>query len=267
MHVFGKSKRCLIMGILNVTPDSFADGGRFDSLSSAVDHAMKMAKEGADILDVGGESARPGAEPVSADAELARVIPVIEKLRENTSVPISIDTSKAAVMRQAIAAGATMINDVCALRGEGSLDAAAELGVPVCLMHMLGEPRTMQQAPEYEDVVADVLSFFQSRVEACSGAGIEEENIILDPGFGFGKTLEHNLDLLRNLSEIVELGFPVLVGMSRKSMIGQMLDRPVDGRLIGGIALAVLARQQGAGMIRTHDVAPTVEALKILEAV
>jgi dihydropteroate synthase len=267
MHLFEKSGKCLVMGILNATPDSFSDGGRFDSLSCAVDHAAKMVDEGADVLDIGGESTRPGADPVSADEELERVIPVIEKLCEQFKLPISIDTSKAVVMREAVAAGATMINDVYGLRGEDSLQAAAELGVPVCLMHMLGEPRSMQLAPVYEDVVADVLSFFQHRVGACSAAGIEQEKIILDPGFGFGKTLEHNLQLLRNLSKFVGMGFPVLVGMSRKSMIGQVLDRPVDDRVHGGLALALLARQQGASMIRTHDVAPTVDALRILEAV
>lgn len=267
MRLFEKSEKCLVMGILNVTPDSFSDGGRFDSLSCAVGHAVKMVNEGADVLDIGGESTRPGADPASVDEELERVIPVIEKLYGQFELPISIDSSKAVVMREAVAVGATMINDVYALRGQDSLQAAAELGVPVCLMHMLGEPRSMQQAPKYEDVVADVLDFFRRRVEACSAAGIEQENIILDPGFGFGKTLEHNLQLLRNLSGIVRMGFPVMVGMSRKSMIGQVLDRPVDDRVHGGLALALLARQQGASMIRTHDVAPTVDALRILQAV
>jgi dihydropteroate synthase len=261
------SEKCLIMGILNVTPDSFFDGGRFASPSGAVAHAAKMIDEGADILDVGGESSRPGADPVSAGEELDRVIPVIEKLRGNFQRPISVDTSKAVVMREAVAAGATMINDIFALRGPDALESAAELEVPVCLMHMLGEPRTMQSAPEYEDVVSEVMDFFRIRVEACLAAGISTEDIILDPGFGFGKTLAHNLQLLRNLSAIVGLGFPVLVGMSRKSMIGQILDRPADKRLSGGLALALLARQQGAGLIRTHDVGPTVDALRVLEAV
>lgn len=257
----------LVMGVLNVTPDSFSDGGRFDSLPCAEKHAVKMVDEGADILDIGGESTRPGADPVSADEELARVIPVVEKLCGQFELPISIDTSKAVVMREAVAAGASMINDVRALRGNGALAVAMELEVPICLMHMLGEPQTMQQAPVYEDLIEDILSFFCQRVEACSGAGVKKENIILDPGFGFGKTLEHNLQLLRNLDKFVGMGFPVLVGMSRKSIIGQVLDRPVEDRVHGGLALALLARQRGASIFRTHDVAATVDALKILEAV
>lgn len=255
------------MGILNVTPDSFSDGGRFDTLSRAVDHAAKLIDEGADVIDVGGESTRPGADPVSADDELDRVVPVIENLARRFQLPISIDTSKAEVMREAVAAGAAMVNDVRALREDDALQAVAELGVPVCLMHMLGEPRTMQHAPIYEDVVADVRDFLVRRVEACSEAGIERENIILDPGFGFGKTLEHNLQLLRGLGEITGLGFPVLVGMSRKSMIGEILGRPVNERVEGGLALAMLARQGGASMIRAHDVAPTIDILRVMEAV
>jgi dihydropteroate synthase len=267
MRLVDRPGKGLVMGVLNVTPDSFSDGGRFDSLPRAVKHAVRMVDEGADILDIGGESTRPGAEPVSADEELARVIPVVEKLCEQFELPISIDTSKAVVMREAVAAGASMINDVRALRGDGALAAAAELRVPICLMHMLGEPQTMQQAPAYEDVIANISSFLYQRVEVCTGAGIEKKNIILDPGFGFGKTLEHNLQLLRNLDKFVGMGFPVLVGMSRKSIIGQLLDRPVEDRVHGGLALALLARQQGASIFRTHDVAPTVDALKILEAV
>jgi dihydropteroate synthase len=267
MRLLENSDRCLVMGILNLTPDSFFDGGRFRSLSSAVDHAEKMIADGADILDVGGESTRPGADPVSVDEELSRVIPVIVKLREQFDLPISIDTSKAEVMRESFAAGATMINDVCALRAKGALAAVADIGAPVCLMHMLGEPRTMQSAPEYKDVIAEVVRFLRDRVDACLAAGIATEDIILDPGFGFGKTLEHNLQLLRSLAEIVDLGFPVLVGISRKSMIGQILDRPTDQRLYGGLAMALLARQRGAAIIRTHDVGATVDALKVLELI
>lgn len=267
MRLLENSDRCLVMGILNLTPDSFFDGGRFLSLSSAVDHAAKMIADGADILDVGGESTRPGADPVSVDEELSRVIPVIVKLREQFDLPISIDTSKAEVMRESFAAGATMINDVCALRGKGAVAAVADIGVPVCLMHMLGEPRTMQSAPEYKDVIAEVVRFLRDRVDVCLAAGIATEDIILDPGFGFGKTLEHNLQLIRSLAEIVDLGFPVLVGMSRKSMIGQILDRPTDQRLYGGLAMALLARQRGAAIIRTHDVGATVDALKVLEVI
>jgi dihydropteroate synthase len=267
MRVFDNSEKCLVMGILNVTPDSFSDDGHFDSPSLALDHTADMCRHGADVIDVGGESTRPGADPVTAGEELDRVIPVIEELQKRFPVPISIDTSKAMVMREAVGAGATIINDVRALREEGALEVAAELRVPVCLMHMLGEPRSMQEAPEYDDVVADVLNFFRERVRACSAAGIDTNDILIDPGFGFGKALAHNLQLMRHLSEIVALGFPVLVGMSRKSMIGQMLDRPVDQRGPAGLALALLARQRGARIIRTHDVGPTVDALRILEMV
>jgi dihydropteroate synthase len=253
------------MGVLNITPDSFSDGGRFDSLSRALDHAAKMASEGADILDVGGESTRPGANPVPADEEIERVLPVIEKLCAEFDMPISIDTSKANVMRAGVAAGASMINDVRALRGEGSLEAAAELQVPICLMHMCGEPRTMQADPAYADVVGEVTAFLRDRAQACLDAGLPSSGIIVDPGFGFGKTLAHNLQLLNNLDTISALGYQVLVGLSRKSMIGQILDRPVDRRLHGGLALAIVARQNGAAIVRTHDVAPTVDALRVFE--
>jgi len=259
--------RCLVMGVLNVTPDSFSDGGCFMSLSAALDQAARMVEEGADILDVGGESARPGANGVSAENELERVIPVIEKLRAEFDLPISIDTSKSVVMREAVSAGANMINDVCALQSPGSIEAAAELDVPICLMHMLGKPRTMQDAPSYADVVRDVGQFLQERADACLTAGITAARLIVDPGFGFGKTLAHNLTLLRNLDRIVALGYPVLVGLSRKSMIGQILDRPVNERLYAGLALAILARQKGASIVRVHDVAQTVDALGILKAV
>jgi dihydropteroate synthase len=259
--------RCLVMGVLNVTPDSFSDGGRYLGVADALEQASRMVGEGADILDIGGESTRPGASAVSAAEELERVIPVIERLRIEFDVPISVDTSKAEVMRAAVVAGATMINDVCALQLPGSMEVAAELAVPVCLMHMLGEPRTMQDAPEYEDVVDDVCQFLQKRIDACLAAGIARTRVIVDPGFGFGKTLAHNLALLRNLDRIAALGYPVLAGLSRKSMLGQILDRPVDKRLYGGLAMAILARQKGAAIIRVHDVAETVDALRVLDAV
>jgi dihydropteroate synthase len=259
--------RCLVMGVLNVTPDSFSDGGRIRSSSDALDVAGRMVREGADILDVGGESTRPGAEPVTTGQELDRVLPVIEKLCATFGVPVSIDTSKAAVMREGVAAGATMINDVRALRGDGAMQAAVDLQVPVCLMHMQGEPRTMQRAPEYDDIVDDVARFLEQRASACLEAGVEPRNIVVDPGFGFGKTLAHNLQLLRGLRRIADIGYPVLVGVSRKSMIGQILDRDVDQRLYGGLALALLARQNGTAVIRTHDVGPTVDVLNVMEAV
>jgi dihydropteroate synthase len=259
--------RCLVMGVLNVTPDSFSDGGRIRSSSDALDVAGRMVREGADILDVGGESTRPGAEPVTTGQELDRVLPVIEKLCATFGVPVSIDTGKAAVMREGVAAGATMINDVRALRGDGAMQAAVDLQVPVCLMHMQGEPRTMQRAPEYGDIVDDVARFLEQRASACLEAGVEPRNIVVDPGFGFGKTLAHNLQLLRGLRRIADIGYPVLVGVSRKSMIGQILDRDVDQRLYGGLALALLARQNGTAVIRTHDVGPTVDVLNVMEAV
>ena len=259
--------RCLIMGALNVTPDSFSDGGQFTSVASALTQARRMIEEGADIVDVGGESSRPGAAPVAEQIELDRVIPVVEAIRAECDVSISIDTSKSRVMRESVAAGADMINDISALGAVGSLEAATELEVPLCLMHMQGRPADMQKAPVYRDVVADVTAFLAERAQACERAGVARKNIIVDPGFGFGKTLEHNLELLRNLEQICGLGYPVLVGVSRKSIIGHMLGRPVDQRLSGGLALAVIARQKGAAIIRTHDVAPTVDALKILQCV
>lgn len=259
--------RCLIMGVLNVTPDSFSDGGQFDSVPAAFDHAARMLDEGADILDIGGESTRPGAAAVSVDDELDRVIPVIEKLRAEFACPLSIDTSKAEVMRAAVAAGATLINDVRALRSEDALDTAAELGVPVCLMHMQGTPRSMQAAPRYGDVTTDVSAFLRERMDACIAAGIAPAQLIVDPGFGFGKTLEQNLQLLRNLDKIATLGAPVLVGVSRKSMLGQLLGKPAGERIHGSVALGMLARQKGASILRVHDVAPTVDALSVLDAV
>ncbi|MFQ5995522.1 MAG: dihydropteroate synthase [Acidiferrobacterales bacterium] len=258
--------RVAVMGILNVTSDSFSDGGLFLSAGRAIDHAHRMVEEGADIIDIGGESTRPGANPVSVQGELERVVPVIEALRKAIDIPISIDTSKPTVMREAVRAGAGLINDVMALRDEGALQTAAELGVPVCLMHMQGEPRTMQDNPHYDDVVQDVWGFLRARIAACSTAGISRERIIIDPGFGFGKTLEHNLDLLRNLHEFKRLGTPILVGLSRKSMIGKALDLPLERRLHASVALAVLAALNGASLVRVHDVAATREALNMVEA-
>jgi dihydropteroate synthase len=261
-------RRPLVMGIVNVTPDSFSDGGRHDRPGAALDHALQLVAEGADLLDVGGESTRPGAEPVSEAEELERVIPVIERIRAETAVPISIDTVKPAVMHAAVAAGADMVNDVMGLRAEGALAAVAELGVPVCLMHMQGEPRTMQKAPTYVDVVADIESFFQQRLEACERAGIDTGRVVLDPGFGFGKTLAHNLALLARFSDLRKLGCPLLAGLSRKSMLGTLTGKtqPSD-RVSASVAAALLAAERGAAIVRVHDVEPTVDALKVLEAV
>lgn len=259
--------RVAVMGILNLTPDSFSDGGLFMSRDQAVSHALKMADEGADIIDVGGESTRPGTLAVSLQEELDRVVPVIEALRREVEIPISIDTSKPQVMREAVSAGAGMINDVKALREENALATAAELGVPVCLMHMQGEPRSMQVNPTYKDVVVEVRDFLSARRQACLDAGVDEKKILIDPGFGFGKTLEHNLELLRNLSELKSVGAPVLVGLSRKSMIGKAIGLPVDKRLHASVALAILAVRTGANVIRLHDVAATREAVRMVEAV
>lgn len=257
-----------VMGILNVTPDSFSDGGDFIVPDLALSHAEQMLLDGAAIIDVGGESTRPGAEAVSEQQELDRVIPVIEAIRQRLSVIISIDTNKPAVMREAVAAGAGMINDVMALQAPGAVETAQGLNVPVCLMHMQGEPRTMQRNPEYADVVADIMHFFERRVAACMEGGIPRERLLLDPGFGFGKTLEHNLTLLKHLGAFNGIGLPLLVGMSRKSMLGSILDgAPVEGRLYAGLAAAVLAAEKGAAIIRVHDVGPTADALKLVEAV
>lgn len=255
------------MGVLNVTPDSFSDGGRFFSVGAAFEQGLRMAEEGAALIDVGGESTRPGSEPVAAQEELRRVIPVIERLRAATTAIISVDTSKAEVMRAASAAGAGMINDVRALREPGALEAAAATGCAVCLMHMLGEPRTMQDSPRYRDVVAEVRQFLAARVDACLGAGLSAERIVLDPGFGFGKTLTHNLELLRRLGDLSANGLPLLAGLSRKSTVGALTGRPPDERVYGSIALAVIAALNGARILRVHDVAPTVDALRVVEAV
>lgn len=256
-----------VMGILNITPDSFSDGGDFFSPAAAQEQARRMVQEGAAIIDVGGESTRPGAEPVGVEQELDRVIPVIEAIAAELPVPISVDTSKPEVMRAAVAAGAGLINDVLALQVPGALEAAADLGVPVCLMHMQGKPRTMQQSPSYLDVVQEVRAFLLERVEVCVAAGIPRERLVLDPGFGFGKTLAHNLTLLKHLDELCDVGLPLLVGISRKSMIGTLLDAPVEERLYGSLAAAVLAVERGASIVRTHDVKATVEALKVAAAV
>jgi dihydropteroate synthase len=262
-----RAARPLVMGVVNVTPDSFSDGGRFQSCERAVAHALDLAAQGADILDIGGESTRPGAAPVAESAELDRVIPVIEAIRAVSAAAISIDTSKPVVMRAAVAAGADMINDVYALRAPGALATAAELSVPVCLMHMQGEPRTMQQAPVYADVVADILAFFAARISDCVRAGMMRERLMLDPGFGFGKTLAHNLELLAGLHRFAELGLPVLAGLSRKSMLGAITgrERP-DERVAASLAAALLAAERGAAIIRVHDVAETVDALKVRQA-
>jgi dihydropteroate synthase len=257
-----------IMGILNVTPDSFSDGGLFLSVDAALNKAHQMVKDGATIIDIGGESTRPGADPVSVPEELDRVLPIVEKIRAELPILISVDTSKAQVMREAIAAGADMINDVMALRGEGSIAAVASSDtVQICLMHLQGEPRTMQHNPHYDNVVNDIKTFLLERIQTCLEAGIAKNRLILDPGFGFGKTLEHNLLIMKKLQQFTELGYPVLVGVSRKSMIGQVLNKPVTERLYGSLALAVLAITKGATIIRTHDVAATMDALKMTHAV
>jgi dihydropteroate synthase len=256
-----------VMGILNVTPDSFSDGGQFDRRDAAMRHAEAMAGEGAALIDIGGESTRPGATGVGQQEELDRVIPVIEAVRSVTATPVSIDTSKPEVMREAVAAGAVMINDVCALREQGALEAAASLQVPVCLMHMQGKPRSMQESPSYDDVVTDVAAFLEGRVQACLDAGIHESLIVVDPGFGFGKTREHNVGLLANLRQCRVRGRPLLAGISRKSILGDLTGRAVDGRMPASVAAAVIAVLNGADIIRAHDVGPTVDALKVVQAV
>jgi len=258
---------CRVMGILNITPDSFSDGGDFFCPRDAVVRAREMVDAGAAIIDIGGESTRPGAAVVTAMEEISRVVPVIEALHGELEVPISVDTSKPEVMRAAVAAGAGMINDVRALQKEGALAAAAELAVPVCLMHMQGEPQTMQQAPHYDDVVAEVTAFLLRRVAACEQAGIERRRLLIDPGFGFGKDLNHNLMLMQGMSKLVATGLPVLTGVSRKSMIGKILENEVDQRLYGSMALAALAAWQGSMLIRAHDVGATVDAVKVIGAV
>ena len=256
-----------VMGILNLTPDSFSDGGQFATAKSAVQQTARMLEQGARIIDVGGESTRPGAAAVSLNEELDRVIPVIEKIALEFDTIISIDTSKPEVMDAAVKAGASFINDVNALRSDGALETAVKLGVPICLMHMQGMPRTMQTAPIYEHVTNDIVNFLSKRIQDCVDAGISHEQLLIDPGFGFGKTLEQNCQLMRELNTFKELGCPVLVGVSRKSMIGQILDVEVDERLIGSVALETLAVWQGANVIRAHDVREAVAGVKIATAV
>lgn len=259
-------ERPRVMGVLNVTPDSFSDGGDFFVRESALRHGLALAAAGADIIDVGGESTRPGARAVATDEEIARVVPIIEGLRQQTGVIISVDTSKPEVMAAAVAAGATLINDVRALQLEGAMDAASRLPAAICLMHMQGSPATMQQRPRYHSVVDDVAAFLEQRVAASEAAGIARDRIVVDPGFGFGKTDRHNLELLRGLDRIAELGLPVLVGLSRKRTLGHLTGREPKERLSAGLAAAVLAVERGAHIVRTHDVAATVDALAVVAA-
>ena len=257
-----------VMGIVNVTPDSFSDGGAHDTADAAVAHALRLVEEGADALDIGGESTRPGAAEVEVEEELRRVVPVIERLAAQVAVPISIDSSKPEVMRAAVEAGAGMINDVYGLRREGALDAAAALGVPVVLMHMQGEPRSMQAAPQYDDVVGEVHRFLAERIFAAEMAGIPKQRIVVDPGFGFGKDTAHNLQLLAQFERFAELGVPVLAGLSRKRSIGELTGRDVPAdRVAGSVAAHLIAAQRGAAIVRVHDVAATVDALKVWNAV
>lgn len=259
-----------IMGVLNCTPDSFSDGGRYQEFDSALRHAAQMIEEGADIIDVGGESTRPGSPEVSIDEELQRVVPVIEALHREFDVPLSVDTSKAEVMLAAAAAGAGMINDVAALRNPGALDAAAlvhrQSRVAVCLMHMQGTPRTMQESPAYQNVVTEVLQFLLQRANVAETAGIAASSLVLDPGFGFGKTVKHNLSLLHHLGVYADYNYPILVGLSRKAMIKKILASDPDERLIGSVTLALLAAQRGAHIVRVHDVKATADALTLLQA-
>lgn len=261
----------VVMGILNTTPDSFSDGGSYYqtgqlSVDLALKRAEQMLAEGAKIIDVGGESTRPGSVPITEQEELDRVIPVVEALVEKLDALVSVDTSSAVVIKEAAHKKAGLINDVRALQREGALSAAATTGLPVCLMHMQGQPVDMQSAPRYDDVIAEVSAFLQQRLTACMAAGISKERILIDPGFGFGKTLAHNLALLRRLPELKIFNCPLLVGVSRKSMLGQLLNREVDARLPGSLALAMAAAERGAVIIRVHDVAPTVDVLTVLSA-
>jgi len=259
-------KKPVVMGILNVTPDSFSDGGEYSSFELACKHADEMVEQGASIIDIGGESTRPGAADVNLCEELSRVIPLVEYIAQRDDVWISIDTSKAEVMKQAVEAGAHLINDVRALQEPGALEMATRLQVPVCLMHMQGQPRSMQDAPEYSDVVDEIKQFFKQRIQACCDAGLKREHLLIDPGFGFGKSLAHNYELLNRLEEFKSLGTPILAGLSRKSMMGNLLSRDVPQRLAGSLAGAMLSAQRGADIIRVHDVAETVDVLKVLDA-
>ena len=254
------------MGIVNVTPDSFSDGGRLHDAQAAIAHALKLREQGADILDVGGESTRPGAVAVSADEEMRRVLPVIEGLVHEGCL-VSVDTKKTDVMRAALAAGAAMVNDVAALQAPGALEVVAASGAAVCLMHMQGEPQSMQQGPRYADVVGEVKRFLQARVQVCEAAGIKRERLVIDPGFGFGKTLEHNLSLLKHMDQLAELGLPVLAGLSRKSMLGTLTGRAVDEREYAGVAAHLIAVARGAQLVRVHNVAAMRDALAVWNAV
>jgi dihydropteroate synthase len=262
-----RSGQWVVMGILNVTPDSFSDGGQFNQLDNALKHALQMQKQGAEIIDIGGESTRPGAMPVSLDEELERVIPVIEKIRQNSDVAISIDTSKPLVMQAAIQAGANMVNDVNALHAEGALEVCAKYQIAVCLMHKQGNPQTMQSNPQYHNVVDEIKQYLMQRVNRCIEAGLPAEKICIDPGFGFGKSLKNNLSLLKEMQQFCTLDYPVLVGISRKSMFGMLLDRAVEERLVASIAAVVIAYQKGARFFRVHDVAESCDALKLCEEV
>ncbi|NCF73985.1 MAG: dihydropteroate synthase [Gammaproteobacteria bacterium] len=255
------------MGVLNVTPDSFSDGGRFVDLDTARRHAESLYRDGAAIIDIGGESTRPGAGEVSESEELDRVVPIIRALRDAVDLPISVDTSKAGVMRAAVEAGAALINDVLALREPGALQTAVDLGVPVCLMHMQGRPRSMQDNPQYDDVSADVTAFLRDRVNECVAAGLSRELITIDPGFGFGKSHAHNVELLANLRQLQSLGLPVLVGLSRKSTLGELTGRDVNNRLAASVSAAVIAVINGAQIVRAHEVRETVDALRVTSAV
>lgn len=255
------------MGILNVTPDSFSDGGHFLQLNSAFKHVEKMIYEGANIIDIGGESTRPGAVEVELAEELDRVIPLIEAIKQRFDIPLSIDTYKPAIMKAAAKAGVDMINDVFALRANDALPTAASLNIPVCIMHMQGAPRNMQDQPTYSNVIEDIKSFLTEQIDTCIAAGIKSENIIIDPGFGFGKTLQHNLNLLAELDQFSSLGYKLLIGLSRKSMIGQITNKPTEQRLAGSLAGALIAASKGANILRVHDVAETVDVLKVMSAV
>lgn len=255
-----------VMGILNVTPDSFSDGGRHNRIDLALKHAQAMISAGATLLDIGGESTRPGAAEVSEDEELSRVVPVVEAISQRMDVWISVDTSKAAVIRETAKAGAHLINDIRSLQEPDALSAAVATGLPVCLMHMQGQPKNMQHAPHYENLISEVNTYFSEQIARCVSAGIPKDKLLLDPGFGFGKNLTHNYQLLARLAEFHHFGLPLLVGMSRKSMVGQLLQVPPEQRVTGSLACAVIAAMQGAQIIRVHDVKETVEAMRIVEA-
>ncbi|HDL8485157.1 TPA: dihydropteroate synthase [Yersinia enterocolitica] len=271
MHLTARDRvldltRPQVMGILNVTPDSFSDGGHHNNLDKALQHAELMLSAGATLIDIGGESTRPGAAHVSEQEELDRVVPVVEALAQHFDAWLSVDTSKAAVITESAGAGAHLINDIRSLQEPGALEAAAKTGLPVCLMHMQGQPQSMQQSPHYDDLMADVNQFFKHHIDRCIAAGIAKSKLLLDPGFGFGKNLAHNYQLLARLAELHHFELPLLVGMSRKSMVGQLLNVPPQQRVIGSVACAVIAAMQGAQIVRVHDVKETVEAMRVVEA-